>query len=82
MLRQPFCYWYWSALRRLQPIEFTHLHFKVCKEMFECIADKEKKRVVVNVTYGIGLDQSCSATVCVPCASAEPTPVSSQQVAS
>ena len=67
--------------RRLQPIDFRHLHFRVCKEMFECIPDKEKKRVVVNVTYGIGLDQSCSTTPCEPCGSAVPTPAPSQPLA-
>ena len=67
--------------RRLQPIDFKHLHFMACNEMFECIPDKEKKRVVINVTYGIGLDQSCSVTACKPCGSAIPTPVPSQPAA-
>lgn len=63
--------------RRLQTIDFNCLHFVVCKEMFECIADVEKKKIVINVTYGIGLDQECCATECKPCGSAVPTPVPS-----
>ncbi len=67
--------------RRLQTIDFEHLYFMVCPEMFECIPDKEKQRVVINVTYGIGLDQNCAVNTCTPCGSAAPMTTANHQVA-
>jgi len=40
--------------RRLQPLTLKELYFGVCKELFSCVTERDKKKVVINVTFGVG----------------------------
>lgn len=54
--------------RRLQPLtEVKKLYFQVCKELLSCVAEPDKKKVVINVTYGVGTPNGIDCPPCDPC---------------
>ena len=53
--------------RRIQNLDFEKLYFKVCDEMFDCIKEPDKKKIVINVTYGVGVPNGKECLPCTPC---------------
>ncbi|EMI17344.1 hypothetical protein RMSM_05737 [Rhodopirellula maiorica SM1] len=53
--------------RKLQPLDAKHIWFRACKELFACITNPEMKKVVINVTYGVGEPNSKTCPDCETC---------------
>ena len=57
--------------RTLQKLVAETLFFRICKEMFLCITDPEKQKIVISVTYGVGVPNEYEEE-CPDCETCDP----------